>query len=48
MMDSGFFVGRREIVDWVNETLKLNLTKVEQTASGRVVVLEVVIIASGR
>lgn len=31
---SGFFVGRKEVVDWINDTLKLNFVKVEQTASG--------------
>jgi microtubule-associated protein, RP/EB family len=34
MMDGAFFVGRKEIIDWINQTLNLNLTKVEQTASG--------------
>jgi len=34
MMDAGYFVGRKEIVEWINDTLKLNLSKVEQTASG--------------
>lgn len=34
MMDAGYFVGRKEIIDWINETLQLSLTKVEQTASG--------------
>jgi len=29
MMDGAFFVGRKEIVDWINDTLDLNLTKVE-------------------
>jgi hypothetical protein len=36
MMDGAFFVGRKEIVDWINQTLNVNLTKVEQTASGAI------------
>ena len=28
MMDSAFFVGRKEILDWLNDVLELNLTKV--------------------
>ena len=36
MMDGAFFVGRKEIMDWINETLGLNLSKVEETASGAI------------
>jgi microtubule-associated protein, RP/EB family len=36
IMDGAFFVGRKEIVDWINNTLSLNLSKVEETASGAV------------
>jgi hypothetical protein len=25
IMDGAFFVGRKEILDWINNTLKLNL-----------------------
>lgn len=35
MMDQAFFVGRKEIIGWLNETLQLNLGKVEETASGK-------------
>ena len=33
-MEGAYFVGRKEIVDWVNKTCSLSLTKVEETASG--------------
>jgi RP/EB family microtubule-associated protein len=36
MMDGAFFVGRKEIMDWVNSTLDINLSKVEDTANGAV------------
>ncbi|MCO5555989.1 hypothetical protein L7F22_009533 [Adiantum nelumboides] len=36
MMDSAYFVGRNEILHWVNTTLQLNLIKVEETAMGAV------------
>ncbi|MCO5548074.1 hypothetical protein L7F22_001531 [Adiantum nelumboides] len=35
-MDSAYFVGRNEILHWVNTTLQLNLIKVEETAMGAV------------
>ncbi len=34
MIDGAFFVGRKEIMDWINQTLDLNLAKVEDTANG--------------
>mmetsp|Transcript_2945 Transcript_2945/g.6833 ORF Transcript_2945/g.6833 Transcript_2945/m.6833 type:complete len:349 (+) Transcript_2945:400-1446(+) len=37
MMNEAYFVGRREIIDWLNELLSLNLSKVEETANGAVV-----------
>ncbi|XP_010935641.1 microtubule-associated protein RP/EB family member 1C [Elaeis guineensis] len=36
MMDSAYFVGRNEIVLWINSTLQLNLAKVEEAALGAV------------
>ena len=34
MMDGAYFVGKNEILKWVNNTYKLNLTKIEQACTG--------------
>ncbi|XP_039035373.1 microtubule-associated protein RP/EB family member 1A-like [Hibiscus syriacus] len=36
MMDSAYFVGRNEILTWINSRLQLNLSRVEEAASGAV------------
>ncbi|KAK7252802.1 hypothetical protein RIF29_37016 [Crotalaria pallida] len=36
IMDSAYFVGRSEILAWINSTLQLNLSKVEEASSGAV------------
>ena len=34
MMDPAYFVGRKPILDWLNATFGMHLTKVEETANG--------------
>ena len=34
MMDAAYFVGRNELLNWLNDLLSLGYTKVEQTANG--------------
>ncbi|KAA8547166.1 hypothetical protein F0562_003568 [Nyssa sinensis] len=36
MMDSAYFVGRSEILAWINSTLQLSFSKVEEACSGAV------------
>ncbi|WZY98774.1 hypothetical protein YC2023_071103 [Brassica napus] len=36
IMDSAYFVGRNEILTWINDRLHLNLSRVEEAASGAV------------
>ena len=33
-MDAAFFVGKNELLTWLNELLQINYTKVEQCANG--------------
>ncbi|KAF6154659.1 hypothetical protein GIB67_000543 [Kingdonia uniflora] len=36
MMDAAYFVGRSEILTWINATLQLNISRVEEAASGSI------------
>ena len=35
MMDPCFFVGRKQLIEWINDTFKMNVQKIEDTASGK-------------
>ena len=36
LMNGAYFVSKREILDWVNNTLSLNIVKIEQLGTGAI------------
>ena len=36
MMDAGYFCGQNEILKWINETLELQVTKIEALGAGNI------------
>lgn len=36
MMDAGYFCGQNDILKWINETLQLNVTKIEALGAGNI------------
>jgi RP/EB family microtubule-associated protein len=36
MMDGAYFTGRKEILEWINDTLEIGITKIEQTCTGAI------------
>jgi len=36
MMDGAYFTGRKEILEWINQTCALGITKIEQTCTGAI------------
>jgi RP/EB family microtubule-associated protein len=34
--DEGYFISRKDIVEWIKHTLKLDLTHIEQLGSGAI------------
>lgn len=35
-MNSGYFTSRNEIIEWINQLLSIELTKIEQLGSGNI------------
>lgn len=36
MINTGYFTSRNEIISWINDLLKIDLTKIEQLGSGSI------------